>query len=97
MRMDGVAWYRPEHAMAPFLVVFFFFRVMELKYAKDQGLCTALCYVVFMTAKSMIGDAIRIQRTPRSMPAACSLTRTWCKHNTSNDPFFAMQKCAIIG
>ena len=50
---------------------------MEMKYAKDQGLCTTLCYVAFTDDDSMIGDAIRIQRTPRSMAAACSLTRTW--------------------
>ena len=61
--------------MAPFFVVFF--RVMALKYAKDQGLCTTLCYVAFTDIVSMIDDDIRIQRTPRSMPAACSLTRTW--------------------
>ena len=52
---------------------------MELKFAKDQGLCTTLSYVVFMDSDSMIGDAIRIQSAPRSMPAACSLNWTGSK------------------
>ena len=42
-------------------------------------LCTILRYDAFTNDESMIGDAIRIQRTPLSIPAACSLTRTWSK------------------
>ena len=42
-------------------------------------LCTTLRLDAFTDDESMIGDAIRIQRTPLSMPAACSLTRTWSK------------------
>ena len=42
-------------------------------------LCTTLRYDAFTDDESMIGDAIRIQRTPLSMQAACSLTRTWSK------------------
>ena len=38
--------------------------------------CTTLFYVAFTDIESMIGDAVHIQRTPRSMPAACSPTRT---------------------
>ena len=34
---------------------------MELKFAKDQGLCTTLCYVAFTDSESLIGDAKRIQ------------------------------------
>ena len=50
---------------------------MELKFAQNLVLCTTLSYDAFTDDESMIGDAFRIQRTPRSMPAACSLTRTW--------------------
>jgi len=42
-------------------------------------LCTTLRYDAFTDDESMIGDAIRIQRTPLSIPAACSQTRTWSK------------------
>merc|ERR1712136_112365 len=38
---------------------------------------TTLSYVTFTDSESIIGDALRIQRTPRLMPAACSLTRIW--------------------
>ena len=60
--------------MAPFLVVFC------LKMQSDEvevrgGFCT-LCCVAFTDIESMIGDAVLIQRTPRSTPAACSVTRT---------------------
>ena len=60
-----------------FFVVFF--QYDELTFAEDQVLCTTLRYDAFTDDESMIGDAVRIQRTPRSMPAACSLTRTWSK------------------
>ena len=56
-----------------------FFQCDELKFAEDQVLCTTLSYDAFTDGESMIGDAIRIQSTTRSMPAACSLTRTWSK------------------
>ena len=38
-------------------------RLTELKFAKDQGFCTTLCYVVFTDGKNKIGDAMRIQNT----------------------------------
>ena len=38
-------------------------RETELKYAKDQGFCTTLRYVVFTDGKNKIGDAMRIQNT----------------------------------
>ena len=38
-------------------------RETELKYAKDQGFCTTLRYVVFTDGKNNIGDAMRIQNT----------------------------------
>ena len=38
-------------------------RVTELKFAKDQGLCTTLSYVAFTDHKKMIGDAMPIQNT----------------------------------
>ena len=37
-----------------------------------QGLCTALSYVALAGSECMIGDVMRIQRTPRSMPAVFS-------------------------
>ena len=63
---------------------------MELKFAKDQGLCTTLSYVAFRDSESLLGDAKRIQRTPRSMPAACSLTRAM-------EPPFLLQVCRLYG
>ena len=81
--MDGVARCRPEHDVKlpawPPILVAFFLSVMEMKFAQDQVLCTTLRYDAFTDDESMIGDAIRIQRTPRSMLAACSLTQTWSK------------------
>ena len=44
-----------------------FFQYDELKFAEDLVLCTTLSYDAFTDAESMIGDAIRFQRTPRSM------------------------------
>ena len=58
-------------------------RETELKYAKDQGLCTTLRYVVFTDGRNKIGDAMRIQNTvldasrlfddPVSRSVCCSL------------------------
>ena len=38
-------------------------RVTELKFAKDQGICTTLSYVAFADHESIIGDAMPIQNT----------------------------------
>ena len=81
--MARVLWlrYRPEHdvkllAWPIFCVFSRLYAVMESKFAKEQGLCTTLSYDAFTDIESMIGDAVRLQCTPRSTPAACSLTRT---------------------
>ena len=42
---------------------------MELKSAKDQGLCATLSYVVCTDGKNEIGDARRIQNT--ALDASC--------------------------
>ena len=82
--MDGVARYIPEHdvkllAHGSFLVdSFLSVLIMQsdgVEVFEGPGLSTTLSYVAFTNSESMIGDAMRIQRTPRSKPAACSLTR----------------------
>ena len=47
----------------------------ELKFEEHQAICTALSYVAFTDSERLIVDAMRIQRTPRSMPTENSLTR----------------------
>ena len=45
-------------------------RETELKYAKDQGFCTTLRYVVFTDGKNKIGDAMPIQNTNTALDAS---------------------------
>ena len=69
MRMDGVgavpsrAWRSTADPWPRSLLCFFSLicRVMELNFAKDQGLCTTLSYVAFTDIERMIGDAVRFQ------------------------------------
>ena len=44
----------------------------QVEVCGGQGLCTALSYVALGGSECMIGDVMRIQRTPRSMPAVFS-------------------------
>ena len=65
--MDGVPRYRLEHDvklllhgsfLAEFLYLCGLCRVTELKFAKDQGLCTTLIYVAFTDSECLIGDVV---------------------------------------
>ena len=58
-------------------------RETELKYAKDQGFCTTLRYVVSTDGKNKIGDAMRIQNT--ALDASCVFV----------DPVFRSLYCSL--
>ena len=76
--MDGVARYRPEHDVKLIRVVCLSKispvslstisaecgRMTELKFAKHQEICATLSFVAFTGSEHLIGDALRIQRTP---------------------------------
>ena len=73
LRMDGVARYRPEHDVkllthGPFVVVSFLLMTQS-----DRDFARTMSNVALADSGSMVCDAMRIQRTQRSFPAAFSL------------------------
>ena len=44
----------------------------QVEVCGGQGRCTALSYAALADSECMIGDVMRIERTPRSMPAVFS-------------------------
>ena len=69
LRMDGVARCRPEHHVkllthGPFVVVSFLLMTQS-----DRNFARTMSNVALADSGSMVCDAMRIQRTPRSLPA----------------------------